>query len=100
MWFIVFIASMISSVCPWVTRAPISMNVAAPGSGDHGRLHASRVIDDVGTGAGRLGRRARHGGRAGNATGTSSRGSRCDRRHGDLASHPELEAVALDFDFG
>jgi hypothetical protein len=34
MWFIVFIASMISSVCPWVTRAPISMNVAAPGSGD------------------------------------------------------------------
>ena len=31
-WFIVFIASMIRSVCPTVTLAPTSMNGLAPGS--------------------------------------------------------------------
>src|SRR3954470_22402057 len=31
-WFIVFIASMISKVCPAVTLAPTSMNGLAPGS--------------------------------------------------------------------
>jgi hypothetical protein len=33
-WFIVFIASMISSVCPAETFVPTSMNGFAPGSGD------------------------------------------------------------------
>ena len=33
-WFIVFIASMISSVCPADTLLPTSMNGLAPGSGD------------------------------------------------------------------
>ena len=32
-WFIVFIASMISSVCPADTLVPTSMNGLAPGSG-------------------------------------------------------------------
>src|SRR5947207_1842437 len=32
-WFIVFIASMISSVCPTDTLVPTSMNGLAPGSG-------------------------------------------------------------------
>src|ERR1700724_4410027 len=33
-WFIVFIASMITSVCPADTLLPTSMNGLAPGSGD------------------------------------------------------------------
>ena len=33
MWFMVFMASMISSVWPWATRVPTSTKGAAPGSG-------------------------------------------------------------------
>ena len=57
-WFIVFMASMISSVSPWLTRLPISMNGGGAGLGravggaDHRRFDGARMLGRVGRAAG------------------------------------------------
>ena len=99
-WFIVFIASMISSVWPAVTLAAdlderLCAGLGRPiGGADHRRGHDARMFGDVGDGCRRRGSRSRR----------RRRGGRIARRHrgcdADVARDAHAQARALDLDLG
>ena len=98
MWFIVFMASTISSVWPASTLAPISTKVCSAGLGraiggaDHRRLDRSGVF-----GPGSL---ARHGRGSPGRSGDGRRHRRIGRHLGWLAGDPQAHRVVLDLDLG
>ena len=101
-WFMVFMASMIRSVWPWVTRAPTSTNGGAPGSGADRRCRPSASSRSPGAWPGR--RRPRRLRPAAGGRGRLQARPPA-RRHGggaahELARHAHAHAVALDLDLG